>query len=102
MKFPAILKRSFEGFYVGPVMAALALAMGIRACIMGIAAPLSALVIEELDYLIRRSYPDTGSVASGGLGLEVSIEWLFSGIILLALGMVLASWLTNSGEKTTR
>lgn len=102
MRLPAIPKRSFEGFYVGAVMAAFVLAAGIRACVLGVGGPLSSLVIDELDYLVKRSYPDIASAAGTTLNLEASIGWVMSGIILLALGMVLALWLTSSTKKTAR
>jgi hypothetical protein len=102
MKFLATSNRSFEGFYAGPAMAAFVLTAGIRACVAGVGGPLSSLVIDELDYLVKRSYPDIASAAGPALDLSASIGWVMSGIILLALGMVLALWLTSSAKKPAR
>lgn len=84
-----------RGFSVASAFAGLVFAAGIKYLVAGLGHPLSVLIMDEFNSLVKRSYPDFIPTTEP-LSLGLTIANAASGVVLCCIGIVLALKLVKS------
>ena len=91
----------FSGFHIGSVLAGLILSTAILALVRAVKEPLTAAVIEAINYFIRRSFPDAFPLQPVYGVWQMEVSYAIVGALLLGVGIRLAFWINRPSDTQT-